>query len=161
AGHYTADVSLPGQLQACFRYSDHPRARIASIDTTKAKALPGVLAVLTHEDVPEVLYGQMAKDRRLVAKEEGRFQADMIAGVPTLADERPNRAAEVVEIESEPLPPLTDPEQALAEDAPLVHADWASYEADENLNREGNILGRSTIVKGDADGAMAQADVVV
>ena len=49
----------------------------------------------------------------------------------------------------------------MASDAPLVHADWNSYEADENLNRDGNVLGRSTIVKGDAGAAMAEADVVV
>ena len=161
SGRYTADVTLPGQLIACFRYADHPRARILSIDTSKAKALPGVLAVVTHEDVPDVLYGQMVKDRRLFAKEEVRFEADIVAGVAALTSEIAKQAADLIEVQYEPLPPLTDPEQALADGAPLIHSDWASYEADENMSFEGNILGRSTIVKGDADAAMAQADVVV
>jgi CO/xanthine dehydrogenase Mo-binding subunit len=161
AGRYTADISLPGQLSARFRYADQPRARIRSIDTSQAKALPGVLAVLTHEDVPDVLYGQMVKDRRLFAKEEVRFEADVVAGVAALTAEIAKRAAELIEVDYEPLPTITDPEQAAGPDAELVHAGWSSYEADENLNREGNVLGHSTIVKGDADAAMAGADVVV
>src|SRR5919201_4180673 len=63
--------------------------------------------------------------------------------------------------ENEPLPPLSDVEAAFADDAPLVHEDWASYEGDDALGREGNVLGYSAVVKGDADAAMAGADVVV
>ena len=160
-GRYTADVALTGQLYAKFLYPRHSRARIVAIDAAKAKALPGVLAVLTHEDVPDVLYGQLVKDRRLFAKEEVRFEADVVAAVAATTPEIAARAVELIEVEYEPLVPLTDPERAMASDAPLVHADWNSYEADENLNRDGNVLGRSTIVKGDAGAAMAQADVVV
>ncbi len=161
AGQYTADVSLAAQLHARFRYTDHSRARLIAIDTSKAKALPGVLAVLTHEDVPDVLYGQLVKDRRLFAKDEVRFEADVVAAVAAMTPELAEQAVGLIEVEYEPLPPLTDPEQALQPDAPLVHKDWASYEADENLARDGNVLGHSTIVKGDAQQAMAQADVVV
>ena len=160
-GRYTADVALTGQLYAKFLYPRHSRARIVAIDAAKAKALPGVLAVLTHEDVPDVLYGQLVKDRRLFAKEEVRFEADVVAAVAAMTPEIAARAVELIEVEYEPLVPLTDPERAMAGDAPLVHADWNSYEADENLNRDGNVLGRSTIVKGDAGAAMAKADVVV
>ena len=71
------------------------------------------------------------------------------------------QAVALIDVEYEPLPPLTDVEAALAPDAPLVHEDWASYEADDALGRDGNVLGYSTIVKGDADAAMASADVVV
>lgn len=161
AGRYTADVSLAAQLYARFRYADHPRARIIRIDTTRAKQVPGVLAVLTHEDVPDVLYGQMAKDRRLFAKDEVRFEADVVAAVAAMTPALADQAVGLIDVEYEPLAPVTDPEQALADDAPLVHQDWASYEADENLARDGNVLGHSTIVKGDAQQAMAQADVVV
>ena len=51
-GRYTADLTFTGEAHAAFRYADHPHARIVRIDTTKARALPGVLAVVTHEDVP-------------------------------------------------------------------------------------------------------------
>ncbi len=161
AGRYTADVSLTAQLHARFRYADHPRARILGIDTSKARALPGVLAVLTHEDVPDVLYGQMVKDRRLFAKEEVRFEADIVAAVAAMTPEQAAQAAALIEVEYEPLPPITDPVQALEADTPLVHQAWSSYEADDALNRRGNVLGHSTIVKGDADKAISTADVVV
>src|SRR5919206_277755 len=85
SGRYTADLNLTGQLHAKLRYADHTHARIVRIDTTKARALPGVLAVLTHEDVPDVRYGIMVKDRRLFAKERVRFEADIVAAVAALA----------------------------------------------------------------------------
>ena len=161
AGRYTADLTLAGQLHARFRYSDHSRARIVRIDTTRAKALPGVFAVVTHEDVRDVLYGQLVKDRRLFAKEEVRYEADIVAGVAALTPDLAEQAAAMIDVEYEPLPALIDPEKALDEDAPLIHTDWSSYEADENLGLEGNLLGHSTIVKGDVNAAMEGADVVV
>src|SRR4051794_19083823 len=160
-GRYTADLDLTGQLHARFRYADHTRARILRIDTSRARALPGVLAVLTHEDVPDVRYGVMVKDRRLFAKDEVRFEADVVAAVAALTPELAAQACALIEVEYEPLPPLTDVEAALAPDAPLLHEDWASYEGDDELGRRGNVLGYSTVVKGDADAAMAGADVVV
>ena len=161
AGRYTADLDLTGQLHARFRYADHTRARILRIDTSRARALPGVLAVLTHEDVPEVRYGAMVKDRLMFAKDEVRFEADVVTAVAALTPDLAARAVALIDVEYEPLPPLTDVEAAIAPDAPVVHEDWASYEADDALGRDGNVLGYSTIVKGDADAAMASADVVV
>ena len=76
AGRYTADLTLTGQLHAAFRYADHPHARIGGIDAERARALPGVLAVVTHEDVPDVLYGGSVQDRRLFARDTVRFEGD-------------------------------------------------------------------------------------
>ena len=161
AGRYTADLNLTGQLHAKLRYADHPHARIISIDAGRARAMPGVLAVVTHEDVPDVLYGDLAQDRRLFAKDRVRFEGDVIAAVAALTREIATEAAAAIEVEYEPLPAVSDIEAALADDAPLIHEDWESYEADEALGRDGNVLGYSTIVKGDADTAMDTADVVV
>jgi CO/xanthine dehydrogenase Mo-binding subunit len=160
-GRYTADLSVAGQLHARFRYADHTRARIVSIDTSRARALPGVLAVLTHEDVPDVLYGQLVKDRRLFAKDEVRYEADVVAAVAAMTPEIAREAVALIDVVYEPLSPVSDPELALAPDAPLVHSDWSSYEAEEGMVRDGNVLGHSTIVKGDAAAAMAGADVIV
>ena len=160
-GRYTADLVLAGELTAKFRYADHTHARITRIDTTKARALPGVLAVVTHEDVPDVLYGGMVKDRRLFARDTVRFEGDIVAGVAATTAEIAEQAAALIEVDYEPLPVVTDFEAALAEDATLVHPDWEAYEADEALGRDRNTLGYSTIVKGDADAALAAADVVV
>ena len=161
SGRYTADLNLTGQLHAKLRYADHTHARIVRIDTTKARALPGVLAVLTHEDVPDVRYGIMVKDRRLFAKERVRFEADVVAAVAALTPELAAEAAAVIEVDYEPLPAISDLEAAVSEDAPLIHEEWASYEGDDELGRAGNVLGYSTIVKGDATAALAAADVVV
>ena len=160
-GRYTADLSLTGQLHAKFRYADHTHARILSIDTTRARALPGVLAVLTHEDVPDVLYGDLVQDRLLFARDYVRFEGDIVAAVAALTEELAAEAAAAIEVEYEPLPAVSDIEAALADDAPLIHADWESYEGDEDLGRHGNVLGYSTIVKGDAEAGMAEAEVVV
>ena len=121
AGRYTADLTLTGQLHAAFRYADHPHARITRIDATKARALPGVIAVVTHEDVPDVLYGGMVKDRRLFARDTVRFEGDIVAGVAALTPEIAREAAALVEVELEPLPVVTDFEAALDDDAQLVH----------------------------------------
>ncbi len=161
AGRYTADVVAAGQLHARFRYSDHARARILRIDTSRARELAGVLAIVTHEDVPDVLYGQMVKDRRLFAREEVRFDSDVIAAVAATTPEIAQAAAELIQVDYEPLEAVCDPELALEPGTPLIHERWASYEADETMERDGNVLGRSTIVRGDATAAMAGADVVV
>jgi len=160
-GRYTADLTVAGQLVAKFRYADHTHARIARIDTSKARALPGVLAVVTHEDVPDVLYGGMVRDRRLFARDTVRFEGDIVAGVAATTAEIAEQAAALIEVEYEPLPVVTDFEAALADDAPLVHPEWGSYKGVKALGRNRNTLGYSTIVKGDADAAMATADVVV
>ena len=161
SGRYTADLTLTGQLHAAFRYADHPHARITRIDTSRARALPGVIAVVTHEDVPDVLYGGMVRDRRLFARDTVRFEGDIVAGVAALTPHIAREAAALVEVELEPLPVLTDFAAALADDAPLVHPDWEGYEGEDELGRRGNLLGFSTIVKGDVETALAEADVVV
>jgi len=161
SGRYTADLTLTGEAQAAFRYADHPHARILRIDTTAARALPGVLAVVTHEDVPDVLYGGSVKDRRLFARDTVRFEGEIVAGVAAATAEIARQAASLIEVELEPLPVLTDFAAALEEGAPLVHPDWEGYEGDEALGRHGNVLGFSTIVSGDVDAALREADIVV
>ena len=112
-GRYTADLTLTGQAYAKFRYADHTHARITRIDVSKARALPGVVAVLTHEHVPDVLYGGMVQDRRLFAKEKVRFEADIVAGVAALTPEAAQAAVDLIEVDYEPLPAVTDFETSM------------------------------------------------
>ena len=128
-GRYTADMNLTGMVHAKFRYADHSHARIVRLDTSKARALPGVLAIVTHEDVPDVRYGAMVKDRRLFAKEKVHFEGDIVAGVAAVTEEIAERAVALIEVGYEPLPAVSDVEAALADDAPLVHEGWEDYEA--------------------------------
>ena len=161
AGRYTADLVSTGMAHAAFRYADHPHARILRIDTTKARALSGVVAVITQDDLPEVRFGGLVQDRTLFAKDVVRFEGEIVAGVAALTETAAAEAARLIEVEYEPRPALMDFVSAMDPDAPLVHADWASYERDEQMVADGNTISYATIVKGDADAAMAEADVVV
>jgi CO/xanthine dehydrogenase Mo-binding subunit len=160
-GRYTADLTRTGMLHARFRYSDHAHARLVSVDTTRARALPGVFAVLTQDDVPDVRYGGFVEDRTLFARDVVRFEGEIVAAVAALTPEIADRAVALIEAEYEPLPVVRDSEQALLPGSALVHAGWDTYEANENLVRDGNDCSRSTIVKGDVEAGLADADVVV
>jgi CO/xanthine dehydrogenase Mo-binding subunit len=161
AGRYTADVDLAGQVYARFRYADRTHARITRLDVTRAQALPGVVAVVTHAHVPDVKYGGMVQDRYLFAKGIVRFEGDIVAAVAALTPEIAAHAASLIDVEYEDLPIITDQVAAMEPDAHLVHADWETDGRDEALGSDRNVLGRSTIVRGDATAALAAADVVV
>src|SRR5262245_841424 len=146
---------------ARFRYADHSHAKILRIDTAKARALPGVVAVVTQDDLPDVRYGGFVQDRFLFAKDAVRFEGEIVAGVAALTEEIAIQAARAIEIEYEPLPVLTDFVAANEPGAPLIHPDLASYGKDETIVADGNTMAYHTIVKGDADAGMATPDVVV
>jgi CO/xanthine dehydrogenase Mo-binding subunit len=126
--------------------SPHPYARIVSIDAEGARSMPGVQAVLTHEDVPgRNAYGLEIPDQPVLAMDVVRYWGEAVALVAADHPERARRAAHSVRVEYEVLAPLTDPELALADDAPKLHPD-------------GNITRRIKIRRGDQD---PHADVVV
>jgi CO/xanthine dehydrogenase Mo-binding subunit len=160
-GRYTADLSFTGMAHAKFRYADHSHAKILKIDTTKARALPGVVAVVTQADLPDVQFGGFVQDRYLFAKDVVRFEGEIVAGVAALSPDIAAEAARLIEVEYEPLPVVTDFVAAMDPGATLVHPDLADYGKDENIVADGNTMAYHTIVKGDADAAMAGADVVV
>ena len=162
AGRYTADLARTGLLHAKFRYADHTHARILRIDTSRASALPGVVAVLTHEDVPDILYGGLVRDRRLFAREKVRFEADIVAAVAArnTGDRRGSGSVDRGRLRG-----ATGDLRLRAGDgagrAPLIHESWAAYAGHETMGRDRNILGYSTIARGDVDAALADADAVV
>jgi CO/xanthine dehydrogenase Mo-binding subunit len=160
-GRYTADLTRTGMAFAKFRYADHPHAKITRLDTAKARALAGVLAVVTQEDLPDVRFGGFVQDRTLFAKDVVRFEGEIVAGVVGLTEEIATEGARLIEVEYEPLPAVSDFVKAMDDDSPLVHEGWADYERDENIVSDRNVFAYSTIVKGDADAAMAGAEVVV
>ena len=99
-GRYTADLTMTGMLHACFRYADHAHARIRSIDTSRARALPGVFCVITQDDVPDVRYGAFVEDRTLFARDVVRYEGEVVAAVaattPEIAREAADRQARQV-----------------------------------------------------------------
>jgi aldehyde oxidoreductase len=148
---YINDMSVPDMLHGAIRFSDHPRARVVSIDVDAALAFPGVVAVLTAPDVPgRREQGALVNDwPQLVAVgEETRYVGDVLALVAADTRAAARDAAALVRAEYEVLEPVTDPFQALEPDAPKVHAG-------------GNLLETSAFKRGDVDAALASAAHVV
>ena len=160
SGRYTADMNLTGMLHAKFKFAGVSHGRITQLDTSKAEALPGVFAVATHTDVPDVLYGDFVQDRYLFCKEYVRYEGDLVAAVAAITPEIAQQAVDLIEVDYEKLPVVNDLEGALAPGAQLVHADWASYGDTDGMVRDGNDASHSTIVKGDVEQGMRDADVV-
>jgi CO/xanthine dehydrogenase Mo-binding subunit len=160
-GRYTADLSLPGMLHARFVYSGQAHARIKRLDVRRAREHPGVLAVLTQEDVPDVRYGNAVSDRTLFARDVVRFEGEVVAAVAALTPEAAAVAARLVEVEYEPLEPVLDPERALDPSSPLVHPGWESYDGLEGIVRRGNECAYVNIVKGDVEAGLNGATHVV
>ena len=149
---YVADMQREGLLHGALVLSPHARARVVRIDTSKAAALPGVRAVVTAADVPgERWYGLLYADwPGFVAEgEEVRCVGDVLAAVAADDARTARAAAALVEVEYEPLPPLLDPESALAPGAPQVNP------------KHPNLLSRSVIRRGDAAAALAASAHVV
>ncbi|MEX1105046.1 MAG: molybdopterin cofactor-binding domain-containing protein, partial [Ilumatobacteraceae bacterium] len=161
SGRYTADLTLTGVLAAKFRYADVTHGRITKLDVSAARAMPGVLAVLTADDVPDVRFGPFVQDRTLFARDVVRFEGEIVAAVAATSAAIAQRAADAIVVEYEPLPVVTDLELALAPGAILVHPDWASYGAADPVVRDRNDASFSSITRGDPDTAMATAHTVV
>jgi CO/xanthine dehydrogenase Mo-binding subunit len=146
---YSSDLWADGMLWGTTLRSPHPYARLRSLDPSRALALPGVRAVLSHEDVPgRKTYGLEVPDQPVLAMDVVRYQGEPVAIVAADHPETARRAAELVEVDYEPLEPLVDMERAVEADQPRLH---------EN----GNVLRRIRVRHGDVAAAEPEAEVVV
>ncbi|HYM67651.1 MAG TPA: molybdopterin cofactor-binding domain-containing protein, partial [Patescibacteria group bacterium] len=160
---YLADLTLPGMLHGALLLSEHAHAYVRRIETAEAEALPGVRAVVTHRDVPDLRYGAVVKDQRLFVKEgeKATHLGDVIAAVAAVSPEVARTALSLIRVTYDPLPAVLDPEEALREGAELVHPDFESYQAADGSIRRGNDCGFNELIKGDVSSGMASADIVV
>ena len=124
---YTADLTLPGALWGKCLRSPYPHARIVSIDTSRARRAPGVRAVLTARDLPDVLTGRAILDMPVLARDAARFAGEKVAAVAADTPEQAVEALALIEVTYQELPTVPDIAAALAPGAPLVHPDAASY----------------------------------
>lgn len=148
-------------LRAKFLYAGRSHAKITKLDTSAAVAMPGVFAVLTSDDVPDVRYSNVVADRRLFAKDVVRYEGEVIAAVAAINAEVAQAAVDAIVVEFEELPVVIDLEAALADDSPRVHPDFDTYGVTDDTRISGNDAYVTTISYGDADAAMSSADVVV
>jgi len=141
---YSIDESLPGMLYGKILTSPHAHANIRSIDTSKAEALPGVRAVLTHKDVlPITIRNVKVLDSKV------RFVGDEVAAVAAVTEEIADEALKLIDVDYEVLPAVFDPEEALKPGAPILHPE-----------EEGNLMGGEPIVSeaGDLEAGFQQSD---
>jgi len=161
SGRYGADLSLTGMAFAAFRYADVAHARLISVDTSFAQTMPGVVAVLTADDVPAVHYSPVIPDRTLFATGTIRFEGEVLAAVAATTPEQAAAAAAAIVVHYNELEPVVDLEAALGPDSPLVHEDWESYAVTGDTVRDRNVCSFSSIAKGDIEAGLAEADHVI
>jgi xanthine dehydrogenase molybdenum-binding subunit len=161
---YVHDINLPGQLHAAILRSAKVHALIRRIDTSRARALPGVHAVITAADVPEQRPIGVAKDHLPLKRERVRSVRDEIAAVAAESEAIARAALALIEVEYEELPVLADAEAALALGAPLVHPPVAGAPAGAPVGIAGkadNVAMRFDYAHGDVAAGEAESDAVV
>ena len=154
------DYAEPRMLHARLVRSPLAAGRITRLDTSRAERMPGVVAVATAADCPN-LSGWIVKDQPLFAGEAVRYVGEPIAAVAAETVGQALAAAAAVELELEATDPVLDPEAALAEGASILHPGWESYGALVPGPRSGNLAWESTLVQGDVEAGFAGADLVL
>ena len=158
---YAADVSLPGMLWGKALRSPFPHARIVSIDTKQAKAVPGVHAVITAADLPDSLVGRRLRDLPVLARDVVRFVGEKVAAVAADTQEAVEEALLLIDVEYEELPPVFDAHEAMADDAPTLHPDMSRYEGlpqpESDIN---NVFAHISWGQGDVERGFAESDLV-
>jgi aerobic carbon-monoxide dehydrogenase large subunit len=158
---YTADLTLPGMTHAAILRSPHGHARIRRIDLSRAKSAPGVVAVFTGADAEAGLKcipcawllpnaGLNIAPYRAMAIDVVRYVGDAVAVVVAESDYQAYDALELIDVDYEPLPAVTDPEKATAKGAPQLHEE-----------APGNLAFHWQVAGGDVDAAFKSADVIV
>jgi xanthine dehydrogenase molybdenum-binding subunit len=169
---YIHDIDLPGQLYGKILRSSRVHALIRRIDTSKARALPGVHVVITAADVPDQRPIGVAKDHLPLKTDRVRSQRDEIAAVAAVSEEVAERALRLIEVEYEDLPVVSDAQAALEPGATLIHPEPHGVEHHHlNLKKPGapvafagkkdNVAMRFDYAHGDVVQGEAESDVVV
>ena len=158
---YAADVVLPGMLWGKVLRSPFPHARIVSIDTAQAQAVPGVHAVITAADLPDSLVGRRLRDMPVLARDVVRFVGEKVAAVAADSLEAAEEALLLIDVEYEELPTVFNAHDAMASDAPTLHPEMSGYEGlpqpESDIN---NVFAHITWGQGDVDQGFAEADLV-
>ena len=158
---YAADVSLPGMLWGKALRSPFPHARIVSIDTEQARAVPGVRAVITAADLPDSLVGRRLRDMPVLARDVVRFVGEKVAAVAAETQEAAEDALLLIDVKYEELPAVFDAHEAMNSDAPTLHPSMSGYEGLPQPESEiNNVFAHITWGQGDVEQGFAEADLV-
>ncbi len=159
---FAVDLKLPGMLHARVLRSPHPHARILSIDVEKARRVPGVIAVVTGEDIPSPL-GVMVEDQYFLAREKVRFIGDPVAAVAAVDLDKAEEALDLIKVEYDPLPGLFDPVAAMKAGAILIHEGLGQYDTAPGVFPVAgtNICNHFKIRKGDLEKGFQESDLIL
>jgi carbon-monoxide dehydrogenase large subunit len=158
---YAADQALPGTLWGKVLFSPYSHARILRIDTSQARLLPGVHAVITGEDVKGLLYGRALRDMPILAQDRVRYFGERVAAVAADDKDTAQRALDLIEVEYEELPAVFEIDEAMAEGAPLLHPDYPSYPGARQVESISNRYSNVVTNRGDLDAGFAEADFIL
>jgi CO/xanthine dehydrogenase Mo-binding subunit len=161
--NFGADFFLPGMLYGKIVRSPHAHAIIKSIDTSKAEALPGVKAVMTSADLPEIPQGTPGGDmtRNSMAREKALYDGHPVAAVAATSEAIAKRAIKLIEVEYEILPHVIDPVEAMKPGAPILH-DYMRTNGDPDAKDEPTNVSEKMITQaGDTAKGFGEAEIVV
>ena len=167
---FAADFSLPGMLWGRVLRSPHPHARIRSINSDKALALPGVKAVMIGEDLVEFPWDKAAplgiqdlrfNSRNVMAREKALYVGHPVAAVAAISNRIAADALKLIEVDYEVLPWVIDVDEALQPGAPILHEHMRGVGAKPGPGTTSNIAGTLEHKLGDCDAGFAAADVIV
>ena len=167
---YGADANWPGMLHGVVLRSPHAHARIVSIDTSAAEAMPGVIAVLVGTELPEtnaaISLGEAAIELRdmshsMMARRKVVYHGQAVAAVAATTVDIAHEAARKIVVKYEALKPVMTVDEALAPNAPIIHEDLVTKGAAVGPKTNTNLAGRYEFRRGDLDAGFAQADLVI
>jgi len=156
---FIEDMQFRGMLFGKVLRSKYAHAKILSIDTSRAAALPGVKGVVVGSELP-FLHGEALRDRPLLARDRVRYLGEPVAAVAAVSETIAEEAVGLIAVEYEELPSLSDPEKAVEPDAILLHEALDTYVAAPGMNplKGTNICNHHQLKKGDVEKGFAEAD---
>ena len=159
---FGADLYLPGMLVGKILRSPHPHARIRSIDISAAEKLPGVKAIVTRDDFPEIKAGTPDGDmtRNAMAREKALYDGHPVAAVAATSESIAKAALKLIKVDYEILPHVIDPVEAMKPTAPILH-EHVRTKGVKGADQPTNVIERLDLAMGDADAGFKEADVIV
>src|SRR6202049_3792062 len=168
---FAADTTMPGMIWGKVLRSPHAHARIHSIDTSKAEALPGVKAVVTAKDFPDHKFKYIGPERvaqnfwhitrNVMAREKALYEGHAVAAVAATDAATAEEALALIAVDYEVLPHVIEVDEAMQPDAPLLFEDMLTRGVEPAPTKPSNITKRLEFSIGDLDAGFAQADVVI
>ncbi len=169
--NYGADLRLPGMIWGKVLRSPHAHAKILKLDTSRAEAHPGVMAVATFEDFPSVSSEAFAAGEaptdildlacNVLAKDKVLYHGHAICAIAATSEAVAEQALALIDVEYEVLSPVMSMDAAMQDDAPVLHEDMFTQGLPEQPDKASNVAARMELKKGDIEAGFKEADIII